>query len=199
MRQFRTYAFIDGAYLRERADAAGKSWADPRGFAHLLCGQNAARSSGSQFETGDKLELHRTLYFDAVPDDEVSDDLRGYWRAIEVLPDTHLGFGTVVRTPSGRRRQKGVDTLLAVEMLSGAYDRIFDLALLIAGDADFVPVAKEVCRRGIHVVVAACPENLSEDLRRVADRFVPFDPAAPGGTFRHLEVGGRVWPSRKAT
>ncbi len=56
-------------------------------------------------------------------------------------------------------------------MLSGAFSRLFDAVLLISGDADFVPVVKELQRLGVKVFVA-CGRNPSEDLLRAADRRV---------------------------
>jgi uncharacterized LabA/DUF88 family protein len=135
-------------------------------------------------------KLLRTLYFDAEPGlAEVSTDLSSYWDAVESLPDTHLGFGWL-RGKSNRRgpRQKAVDTLLAVEMLSGAFTKRYELALLVAGDADFVPVVNEVRRAGPHVVVAASSDEsgqarfeCSKELRGAADRFVklPGHPSHP--------------------
>lgn len=40
--------------------------------------------------------------------------------------------------------EKGVDTLLAVDMLSMAYKSAYDVAILVTADADFVPVVNEV-------------------------------------------------------
>lgn len=176
MRQFHAYAFVDGGYLRERAVQHGVSQPDPHQLALDICKRNDARSSGEQFAIYDDIALHRTSFYDGVPDDDsaIPTELTEYWEAIELLPDTHLGFGSVKRTPKGPRRQKGVDTLIAVEMLSGAYDKLFDMALLIAGDADFVPVLQEVRRRGVHLLLAAEIPTLSDELRRVCDRFVPL-------------------------
>ena len=60
--------------------------------------------------------------------------------------------------------------LLAVDMLVGAHRLIYDLAVLVAGDADFVPVVEEVRREGRMVLVVANRASLSDGLRRSADR-----------------------------
>jgi uncharacterized LabA/DUF88 family protein len=89
-----------------------------------------------------------------------------------------------------------VDTLIAVHMLVGAYSEIYSVAVLVSGDADFVPVVNEVRRRGVMVVVAAMEDgSLSEDLRRAADRFVPIGPGLNGVTawFPELTVDNRTW------
>ena len=43
------------------------------------------------------------------------------------------------------------------------------IAVLIAGDADFVPIVEEVKRRGVMVTVAASASSLADALRRVAE------------------------------
>ena len=59
-------------------------------------------------------------------------------------------------------------------MIVGAFTEVYDLAVLVAGDADFVPVLDEVRRRGASVVVVAHKASLADDLLRAADRFVPI-------------------------
>lgn len=195
MRQFRTFAFLDGGYLRELAQAANVPWVDPHWFAAKLCQQSAARSIGVQPSALDELTLHRTNYYDAMPDnpEATRPDYEEYWRAIEVLPDTHLGFGVLRRSLRNGPKQKGVDTLMVVDMLSGAFDRRFDMALLVAGDADFVPAVRELSSRGIHILLAADLRTLADDLRRASDRFVSFEVNPSLGLFRSLESNGRTF------
>jgi uncharacterized LabA/DUF88 family protein len=123
----------------------------------------------------------RATFYDAVPEAGADPKLDEYWRAIELQEDMHLGFGAL-RGLKRRPRQKGVDVLLAVDMLVGAFGGVFDVAILVAGDADFIPVVEEVKRRGVMVVVAAESKSTAEDLRRAADRYldipVPGDPNA---------------------
>jgi len=49
-------------------------------------------------------------------------DLKAYWKYVERQADTHLRFGEV--RGRKRRQQKGVDVLLAGDMLVGAFERI---------------------------------------------------------------------------
>ena len=88
-------------------------------------------------------------------------------------------------------RQKGVDTLMAVDMLVGAFSGLFDIAVLVAGDADFVPVVEEVKRRGVMVAVAGVRSSLADDLLRAADRFI--DMKQSDQFFPTMRVSGRTW------
>jgi uncharacterized LabA/DUF88 family protein len=57
-------------------------------------------------------------------------------------------------------------------MLVGSFSNLFDIAVLVAGDADFVPVVEEVKRKGVMVTVAGVSASVADDLRRASDRFI---------------------------
>ena len=164
------HVFIDGGYVRVLGDGWKIANVDP-----LQLARGVVNSPMVQTWAGDRTRnnalLGRVTYYDGLPDDDEKTTLQEYWQAIELLPDVHLGFGALkgLKRPL---RQKGVDTLIAVDMLVGAFSGLFDIAVLVAGDADFTPVVEEVRRRGVMVVVAASGASLSDDLRRVADRYV---------------------------
>jgi len=137
--------------------------------------------------------LTRVVYYDGRPDNEADtpSETLSYWSAIEALHDTALGFGSLRGKRSRAPRQKGVDTLIAVDMLVGAFTGIYSVALLVSGDADFVPVVDEVRRRGVQVVVVAEPDSVAQELRFAADRFFPLTLSGP--FFPPLEIGTQRW------
>jgi uncharacterized LabA/DUF88 family protein len=186
------YAFIDGGYLRSRAWGNGRPLYNPRLIASRIVQQSEVQKWTANAGSSLNVYLDRVFYYDAKPDDEDVPDLQGYWDAVELLPDTHLGFGVVRGQP---RRQKGVDTLIAVDMLVGAYTKQFSVTLLIAGDSDFVPVIHEVRRCGVKVAVAADENHLADDLKRAADLFIPIDPK--GDQDLPLKVNDRYWQPPK--
>jgi uncharacterized LabA/DUF88 family protein len=133
--------------------------------------------------------LARVFYYDARPEENVDPAIENYWKAIELLHDTEIGFGTLRGRP---RRQKRVDGLIAVDMMVGTFTDLFQVAILITGDSDFVPVVDEVKRRGVMVVIAAVQESLSDELRRAADRVYPIDPK-DAADFPPLQHKGMTW------
>lgn len=178
---YHAHAFIDGAYLRRLAQDYDGPLADRHSLAGRIGDNDVVQGWGRHFVKERPTALTRVLYYDADLDEAEPggiepNDLEAYWNAIEMLPDTELRFGTV-RGKGGKRprRQKGVDTLLAVDMLVGAFTQIYQVAILVAGDEDFVPVVQEVRRRGIMVVIAAGAASLSSELRRSADRMVAIE------------------------
>lgn len=201
---YHAHAFIDGAYLRRLAQDYDVPLADPHSLAGRIGDNDVVQGWGRHFVKERPTALTRVLYYDAGLDDVEPaavepGDLDAYWNTIEMLPDTELRFGTV-RGKGGKRprRQKGVDTLLAVDMLVGAFTRIFQVAIVVAGDEDFVPVVQEVRRRGVMVVVAADHASLSSELRRSADRLIGLERQGQLALLP-LKVDGkelRPWKSR---
>jgi uncharacterized LabA/DUF88 family protein len=51
-----------------------------------------------------------------------------------------------------RTVEKGVDTSIAIELFHYALDNVYDKALLISNDADFVPAIEYIQRRGNHII-----------------------------------------------
>lgn len=71
--------------------------------------------------------------------------------------------------------QKGVDVELACEMLSHAFRGSYDVAILVSGDADFIPVVKRVRDLGKQVEVASFSNACSQEMRCAGNRFVDLD------------------------
>jgi uncharacterized LabA/DUF88 family protein len=70
------------------------------------------------------------------------------------------------------RHSKGVDISLATDMLTHAFRRNYDIAVLVAGDGDYVPLVKAIKNEGCQVFLWFFDEKgLSDDLRRNADNF----------------------------
>jgi len=128
------------------------------------CGENAKRLGSLEPRA-----VRSHYYTSVVGSDEKRDDIRGaLWR---------LGFSpSVFRKDKGTKRAKGVDVTLTKDVLSHAYQDNYDVAFLVAGDGDYVPLAEEVKRRGKILFVAffdgdPAVVGLSPELRLAADRF----------------------------
>ncbi len=66
--------------------------------------------------------------------------------------NVQIGFGHLISYPDGVYHEKGVDVLIAVEMIRFALEEKFDIAYLISSDNDLVPAVQEVQRIGKKVV-----------------------------------------------
>ncbi len=68
-------------------------------------------------------------------------------------------------------KTKRVDITLATDMLSHAYSNNFDIAILVAGDEDYVPLVQELKHCGKQVSLWFLEDGLSQDLKRECDHF----------------------------
>ena len=165
------YGFVDGGYFRTQAKNLGIDYPNPHSTIEYIMSTHV-REMGGFSPTMSSVFTRRMYFYDATDPELGSPDtnIDKYWEEIERLHDTEVRFGTIRGTRN--RRQKGVDILLAVDMLVGSFNNLFDIAVLVSGDEDFVPLVVEVQRRGISVVVAAVSSTTSAELRRVADRYI---------------------------
>lgn len=69
------------------------------------------------------------------------------------------------------KRSKRVDIMLATEMLTHAHRKNYDIAVLVAGDEDYVPLVESVQGEGRQVVLWALENGLSRSLRKACDHY----------------------------
>lgn len=71
--------------------------------------------------------------------------------------------------------EKGIDVMLATDLLLFAWNNLYDVAVLVSGDSDFAYALQAVKNMGKHVEVAYFESNVSKDLLDVADARHPLD------------------------
>lgn len=87
---------------------------------------------------------------------------------------------------------KQVDIALATEMLTHAHRRNYDLAVLVGGDEDYVPLVEATTLEGARVVLWFVENGLSKKLQRAVDHYfdlshVLFAPSAAAMTKREID------------
>ena len=70
---------------------------------------------------------------------------------------------------------KGDDIYLSTDMVSLAYENIYDTAVLVSGDGDFVPAIKRVQKLGKKVENAYFRVSSSNFLKKVCDSSICMD------------------------
>lgn len=70
----------------------------------------------------------------------------------------------------GTYLQKGVDTLIATDMVAMAFLGHYDVAFLVSGDGDLAPAADAVKAAGKQIVVATFPRSRSTAIAQSADQ-----------------------------
>ena len=154
--------FIDGGYLRE---GLKKEFDDDRisleGFQSLVL-----YLVGLVGYAKIKGELIRTYYYDAIVDEtekEKRQEQSSFFTMMRNLPFCTVRLGRLVKTGEGYR-QKGVDIMMAIDMLSKAYANHYEIAILLAGDGDFVDLVEAVKDAGKRIYGAYLEEHVSENL-----------------------------------
>jgi uncharacterized LabA/DUF88 family protein len=53
--------------------------------------------------------------------------------------------------------EKGVDTAIVTDLLSLAWEKAWDIAILVSSDRDYIPAVKKLATKGFHVINAYFP------------------------------------------
>ncbi len=105
-------------------------------------------------------------------------DQDAFFDSVSQIPYTELRLGRLVyqNWPNSPPYEKGVDIQLATDMLSHSCKNNYDVAVLVAGDSDYVCALQAVKDSGKNVEVALFgKERTSKLLRDVADKVITID------------------------
>jgi uncharacterized LabA/DUF88 family protein len=117
--------------------------------------------------------------------EEQADRQKKFVFALESIPFVTVRTRPLNYSGDGKMRwEKGIDVLLATDMLSQAYGNGYDTLVLISGDGDYAPVLEEIRRFGKQVENAFPKRYRSDALRGVSDVFVDLDEALLEKCFR---------------
>lgn len=126
--------------------------------------------------------LVRIYYYNAVvsqkEEPERFKEQEKYFAGVEAIPYTELRLGRLVYNnwPNTPPIEKGVDIMLATDMLTHGFKNNYDVAILVAGDSDFVGALQAIKNNGKHIEVALFGhQKTSVPLRKVADKTINID------------------------
>ena len=147
--------------------------------------------------------LFRTYYYNVLRDQERNpqgyQDQQKFLTALYNMPYLEVRLGTS-KMRGDVAVEKGIDIMLATDMLRFAWDNLYDVGILVSGDGDFAYALKAVKDLGKHVEIAAFMPNLSPDLIQIADTHELFTPDyfadiwSRKGPARKAGQGRRGWP-----
>lgn len=173
----RGYVFIDGGYLRNailrdlmnRRDISE----DPILFSTFI------RLFGEKYwNSFSDILVSRILYYDAIIPSDKDPNKHGqmlkFFNELRFqLDHFDVKLGDLIPTERGYR-QKGVDVLISVDMTIKAFLNHYDVAILVAGDRDFVPAVnavREFTGKTVYCIYAY--NHIAEELLRVVDVPIP--------------------------
>jgi len=67
---------------------------------------------------------------------------------------TTIGSCPHCNVPLQRSPEKGIDAAIATDLLSLSWQGVLDIAILVSGDADFIPAVERIQQQGLKVVNA---------------------------------------------
>ncbi len=154
----RVAIFIDGSNLyhglRNSSKRQDLNYAD---FANKLCGSR---------------RLFRTYYYNVLQDPihwpDGHREQRVFLDILRKTPYLEVRLGST-KVNQGIPVEKGIDIMLATDLLYFAWNNFYDVALLVSGDSDFAYALQAVKNMGKHVEVAYFESGVSKDLLNVAD------------------------------
>jgi uncharacterized LabA/DUF88 family protein len=115
----------------------------------------------------------KSRYYNSVPSIEVGEERyfkhATFLRSIENLPKFEV-FRRKLQTCKGVVREKGIDVMIAVDMLNlSVIEKECDCCILVSGDADFIPASQIIKKHGKEVFSAFIPRGYSWELRKKLD------------------------------
>jgi len=155
----RVAIFIDGSNLyhalRDNFKRYDLNYAE---FTNKLCGPR---------------RLFRTYYYNILreqaPNPESYREQQDFLDSLRKTPYLEIRLGST-KLQQGIPVEKGVDIMLATDLLHFAWNGLYEVAVLVSGDADFAYALQAAKNMGKHVEVAYFESNISRDLLDVADR-----------------------------
>ncbi len=130
----------------------------------------------------EKRRLIRIYYYNAKvglkEEPERYRDQQKFFASVTAVPYTELRLGRLVYNnwPTAPPYEKGVDIQLATDMITHSYKSNYDVAILVAGDNDYVGAIQAVKDNGKNVEVALFgKERTSMQLRKVSDRIITIN------------------------
>jgi len=126
-------------------------------FTNMLCGSR---------------DLFRIYYYNVLQDQiQRPEGYREQHEFLDILrktPYLEVRLGGM-KTAQGVSVEKGIDVMLATDLLYFAWHDLYDVAIVVSGDADFAYALQAVKNMGKHIEVAYFESGVSKDLLEVAD------------------------------
>ena len=112
---------------------------------------------------------------------------QAFFAGVNAIPYSELRLGRLVYNnwPSVPPTEKGIDVQLTTDMITHGFKNNYDVAILVAGDNDFVPALQAVKDSGKHVEVALFGRGgTSRQLRGVADKVIAINARLLGNCWK---------------
>lgn len=163
------YLFVDGGYWRETLKRFSERY-----------------FPGEMILLDYKIMTHpfqKTFYYDCLPKEKEGDTKQSHeertseqealFGLLKILSGVHVFQGSV-KGEGDKSRQKMIDTMMAVDLLTHSHRKNAAYMTLIAGDLDFKPIVDALVQNGTYVILLYDHRHASADLIDSADSRIPI-------------------------
>ncbi len=158
-----------------RADERVMVFIDGSNLYHVLgqtCGRHDLQFDKFAQKLANGRDLRRVYYYnirqEAFEDRSNASDQDKFLASLYDTPHLEVKLG-IWKQRGSTMVEKGVDVMLATDLVTRAYRDYYDTAIIVSGDADFYPALQAAKDVGKQVEVAAFETNISAEAARVAD------------------------------
>ena len=124
-----------------------------------------------------KRKIVDIFYYTALLDKSINEDKykehKRFLDKIKKIPNFHVVLcnlkKVLLQDGSVDFEIKGDDIYLATDLIKGSYEDLYDVAIIVSGDADFIPAINLVRKNGKKVINAFFPKSSSYQLRNCCD------------------------------
>ena len=117
--------------------------------------------------------FYYTALLDKLIDEKRYNEHKRFLNKIKKIPNFHIVLcnlrKVILEDGSVDFTIKGDDVYLATDLIRGAYENLYDVAIIVSRDADFIPAIKLVQKNGKKVINAFFPKSSSYLLRNCCD------------------------------
>ncbi|WP_457639585.1 LabA-like NYN domain-containing protein [Persephonella sp.] len=124
--------------------------------------------------------LLRAYFYTGIPSGDLPKEVREQLKKQQGFLNELQNMGIKVKTMPLKKTpegyiEKGIDILIATDMITLAFRDAYDTAVLVSGDSDFLPVVEKVQELGKRVEIASFKKTSSYELRKISDEFILLD------------------------
>lgn len=129
---------------------------------------------------GPDRQLMRTYYYNVAYDKnlypEKAKAQQSFLDSLDRTPYLELRLGRLIPTSDGGIQERGVDVLMASDMVYHGARNSYDTAIVVTEDGDYSVVLDLIKELGKHVEITTFQDSQSRELIRAADLRIPMDP-----------------------
>jgi uncharacterized LabA/DUF88 family protein len=124
-----------------------------------------------------KREVVKTFYYTALLDEEYDPERynlhKDFLDRLRQIPNFQVVLcnlkKVIIKDGTVDYQIKGDDVYLATDLIKGAYEDLYDVAIIVSGDEDFIPAIKLAQKNKKKVINAFFPKSSSYQLRDCCD------------------------------